>query len=184
VLSDPRALLSGQDPEAGGLGSSPNWLCDLGERESFAISEPHLTASLDYKMNQMASGARPIPKGCAFSSMARQAQGTLQPWVTVACEFAKCQAQTPAPPPPPTPATKGPGFTHTLWESQATEQHLCSPSSSRDLRVFFVFLGPYPYGGSQAKGQIGAVTTGLHHSHMGSELRMQPTPQLTATADP
>jgi len=41
------------------------------------------------------------------------------------------------------------------------------------------------YGGSQARGRIGAVATGLHqsHSHTGSELRLQPTPQLTATPD-
>ena len=41
------------------------------------------------------------------------------------------------------------------------------------------------YGDSQARGQIGAVATGLHHSHSnkGSELCLQPTPQLTATLD-
>ena len=33
--------------------------------------------------------------------------------------------------------------------------------------VFLSFLGPLPtaYGGSQAGGLIGAVATGLHHSH-------------------
>jgi len=43
-----------------------------------------------------------------------------------------------------------------------------------------------PYGGSQARVLIGAVAAGLHHSHgnVGSELRMQPTPQLTAMPDP
>ena len=42
------------------------------------------------------------------------------------------------------------------------------------------------HGGSQAKDQIGAVATGLHHSHsnVGSEPHLQPTPQLTATPDP
>ena len=42
------------------------------------------------------------------------------------------------------------------------------------------------YGGSQARGQIGAVAAGLHHSHSnaGSELCLQPTPHLTATMDP
>ena len=41
------------------------------------------------------------------------------------------------------------------------------------------------YGSSQARGPIGAVAAGLHHSHSnsGSELRLQPTPQLTATPD-
>jgi len=42
------------------------------------------------------------------------------------------------------------------------------------------------YGGSQARGLIGAVATGLHqsHSNAGSEPRLQPTPQLMATPDP
>ena len=42
------------------------------------------------------------------------------------------------------------------------------------------------YGGSQARGPVGAIATGLHHSHssVGSELRLRPTPQLTATPDP
>ena len=41
-------------------------------------------------------------------------------------------------------------------------------------------------GGSQARGLIGAVATGLHHSHgkAGSEPHLQPTPQLTGTLDP
>ena len=52
--------------------------------------------------------------------------------------------------------------------------------------VFLPFLGPLPaaYGGSQARGQIRAVAAGLHHSNAGSELRLQPTPQLTATPYP
>ena len=55
---------------------------------------------------------------------------------------------------------------------------------------FFVFLlflwaAPAAYGGSQARGRIGAVATGLRqsHSNAGSEPRLQPTPQLTATPD-
>ena len=42
------------------------------------------------------------------------------------------------------------------------------------------------YGGSQARGQIGAIATDLHHSHSHarSELHLRPTPQLTATPDP
>ena len=42
------------------------------------------------------------------------------------------------------------------------------------------------YGGSQARGQIGAVATGLHYSHSNawSEPSLQSTPQLTATLDP
>ena len=55
----------------------------------------------------------------------------------------------------------------------------------------FFFFGlfraaPTTYGGSQARDRMGAVAAGLHHSHSnaGSELRLQPTPQLTATPDP
>ena len=41
------------------------------------------------------------------------------------------------------------------------------------------------YGGSQARGPIGAVATSLRqsHSNAGSEPRLQPTPQLTAMPD-
>ena len=42
------------------------------------------------------------------------------------------------------------------------------------------------YGGSQARGPIGAIAIGLcqNHSHTGSEPHLQPTPQLTTTPDP
>ena len=42
------------------------------------------------------------------------------------------------------------------------------------------------YGGSQARGRIGAIAAGLRqsHSNVGSEPRLQPTPQLTAMSDP
>ena len=42
------------------------------------------------------------------------------------------------------------------------------------------------HGGSQASGRIRAVATGLSHSYsnVGSEPRLQPTPQLTAMPDP
>ena len=56
-------------------------------------------------------------------------------------------------------------------------------------RPFFFFAISWAasaaYGGSQARGRIGAVATGLcqSHSNTGSELRLQPTPQLTATPD-
>ena len=47
---------------------------------------------------------------------------------------------------------------------------------------------PVAYGGSQARGQIGAVAAGLCRSHSNSnarsELPLQPTPQLMATPDP
>ena len=60
---------------------------------------------------------------------------------------------------------------------------------------FFFFLGgglaiswaaPTVYGGSQARGRIGAIATGLRqsHSNLGFEPCLQPIPQLTATPDP
>jgi len=53
---------------------------------------------------------------------------------------------------------------------------------------FFAFsrAAPVAYGGSQARGPIGAVVTSLHQSHSNarSELHLQPTPQLTAAPDP
>ena len=55
--------------------------------------------------------------------------------------------------------------------------------------VFCLFAfsraAPTAYGGSQARGQIGATAAGLHHSHnnAGSEPHLQPTSQLTATPD-
>ena len=55
------------------------------------------------------------------------------------------------------------------------------------LFIFFFFgAAPTAYGGSQARGLIGAVATSLHqrHSNTGSELRLRPRPQRTATPDP
>ena len=42
------------------------------------------------------------------------------------------------------------------------------------------------YGGSQARGEIRAAAASLHHSHsnVGSELHLQPMPQLMAMPDP
>ena len=50
----------------------------------------------------------------------------------------------------------------------------------------FSRAAPVAYGGSQARGLIRAVATGLRqsHSNVGSELRLQPTLQLTAMPDP
>ena len=53
---------------------------------------------------------------------------------------------------------------------------------------FCIFLGPLlaAHGGSQARGLIGTVATGLRqsHSNVGSEPHLGPTPQLMATWDP
>ena len=52
--------------------------------------------------------------------------------------------------------------------------------------LFWGRAAPAAYGGSQARGLIRAIGTGLHQSHSneGSELSLRPTPQLTATPDP
>jgi len=53
--------------------------------------------------------------------------------------------------------------------------------------VFFLFrAAPAAYGGSQARGGIGATAAGLLHSHSNIrfELHLQTTPQLTTTPDP
>ena len=52
--------------------------------------------------------------------------------------------------------------------------------------IFFVisWATPGAYGGSQARGPIGAVAAGLRHSKARSEPRLQPTPQLMAMWDP
>ena len=62
--------------------------------------------------------------------------------------------------------------------------------NTASLSFFFFWsfsrAAPTAHGGSQAGGLIRAVAAGLYHSHSnaGSELRLQPTPQLTATPDP
>ena len=54
--------------------------------------------------------------------------------------------------------------------------------------LFFCFFraAPAAYGGSQARGPIGAVAASLcnSHSNVRSDLHLQPTPQLTVTLDP
>ena len=54
------------------------------------------------------------------------------------------------------------------------------------LLLFLLFRAALvAHGGSQARGRIGAIAAGLHHSHSnaGSELCLWPTPQLKATPD-
>ena len=58
---------------------------------------------------------------------------------------------------------------------------------SLSLSLFFFFrAASAAYGGSQAKGQIGATTASLHHGHsnVGSKQCLQPTAQLTVMLDP
>ena len=59
---------------------------------------------------------------------------------------------------------------------------MMSPST-----FFFFFMAtPAAYGDSQTRGQIGAIATGLCHSHSnaGSKLCLQPTPHLSTMLDP
>ena len=62
-------------------------------------------------------------------------------------------------------------------------------SWSEEPEFFFFFpfrAAPPAFGSSQARGQIRATATGLHHSHSnsGSELYLRPIPQLRAVPDP
>ena len=59
------------------------------------------------------------------------------------------------------------------------------------FKYLFFFLSlfrapPAAYGGSQARGRIGDVAAGLHHSHSNARSRphLQPIPQLMAMPDP
>ena len=77
------------------------------------------------------------------------------------------------------------------WECQPHGTN-SSEFLKEKLFLFFVFCfglsraAPAAYGGSQARGQIGAVAASIHHSHSNarSEPRLRPTPQLPATPDP
>ena len=63
-------------------------------------------------------------------------------------------------------------------------------TSPTSLLACLLFLSlrdaPVAYGGSLARGGIGAVAAGLHHSHSNAEskLRLRPTPQLRAMPYP
>ena len=54
------------------------------------------------------------------------------------------------------------------------------------LFFFLSTAAPTTYGGSQARGQIGAAAAGLHHSYSQarSETLLEPTLQLAAKPDP
>ena len=55
-----------------------------------------------------------------------------------------------------------------------------------NIYIFCLYRAtPAAYGGSQVRGLIRAVATGLRqsHSNLGSEARLQPTPQFMATPD-
>jgi len=76
-------------------------------------------------------------------------------------------------------------------EEVQTQGEWLPSSFSSSSSLFLVFLrfsraAPVAYGGSQARGLIGAVATGLRqsHSNMGSEPHPQHASQLTAMPDP
>ena len=54
------------------------------------------------------------------------------------------------------------------------------------LLIYFFRTTPVAYGSSQVRGRVGAVAASLHHSHSntGSNMHLQPTPQLMAMPDP
>ena len=75
--------------------------------------------------------------------------------------------------------------------SVKTYEGKVGPEQWRHSFNFFVCLFVFAfsgaaYGGSQARGRIGAVATGLcqSHSNSGSEPHLRPTPQLIAMHDP
>ena len=54
------------------------------------------------------------------------------------------------------------------------------------IYILLLRAAPEAHGGSQARDLIGAIAASLRHSHSnaGSESRLPPTPQFTATPDP
>ena len=74
-----------------------------------------------------------------------------------------------------------------VGEGKVLPSSLSFSFSSSSFFFFFLLFRATPsvYGGSQARGLMRAVATGLHHSHSneGSELHLQPTPQLTVMLD-
>ena len=72
------------------------------------------------------------------------------------------------------------------YENLKPFDQLVSYASSLCFFCLFFFRAPLlAYGGSQARGGIGAVAASLHHSHSNarSELNLRPTPQLMAMLD-
>ena len=93
-------------------------------------------------------------------------------------------------------------FRAALLVETATRAHLRSRGTELEPTSLFYFILVYfilfyfifnlfraalmAYGGSQARGQIGATDASLHHSHSNARCEpcLQPTPQLTTTPDP
>ena len=84
-------------------------------------------------------------------------------------------------------------FTDRDWKENLINGDKVEARDGKRISLSFIYLFIYfllfratsvAYGGSQARGQIGATVASLHHSHVGSKPRLQLTPQLTATLDP
>ena len=75
---------------------------------------------------------------------------------------------------------------NSLWNVMMAFLKFSHISNTAQLFLFFFMATPVAYGGSQARGQIQAAVARLcpSHSRMGSEPRLQPTPQLTIILDP
>ena len=75
----------------------------------------------------------------------------------------------------------------TLQENNSGEESAAQTAyvTCQRLYDFFLFLLFRAYGGSQARGPIGAVAARLRQSHSNtrSKPHLQPTPQLMATPD-
>ena len=52
------------------------------------------------------------------------------------------------------------------------------------IQLFFFRAAREAHGGSQTRGQIGAIATTLHYSNSGSKLCLQTITQLTETPEP
>ena len=79
------------------------------------------------------------------------------------------------------------GPTQLRWD-QVSVLWVCLCLFVVHLFCFLSFSGLYRWHMEvpRARGLIGAIATGLHHSHRNtrSKLHLRPTPQLTATPDP
>ena len=90
-------------------------------------------------------------------------------------------------PPPAAGAPAGPGLAGAPSASISVFTWLLVSSGLFPCLFLAFWPAPVAYGGSQARGLIRAVQiASLHHRHSkwGSEPRLRPTPQLTATLDP
>ena len=111
-----------------------------------------------------------------LSSLGLQGHGWLDPLAQQSQGTQKQQAF-----PPPSPVSLALADTKNM--SQVCHLQNPTPGGFSFLLLFFR-AAPAAYGGSQARGRIRATAASLHHSHVGSEPRLRPTPELMAMLDP